>query len=281
MKTSAPQTPDLPEFSEKTKKVFWKKGTCSQTFNYILDREFDHLQPEAEKATDPLAGGILQKGHQCGMLWGASFAVGSEAYRRTNNLNQAVRLAINATQHLIRSFVKRTKTVKCRTITGTDFSKPLQMLNYLLFRGRSCFVLADLWAPEAVKAAEEGLNETIDNDPPALSCASEVLKKMGGSDEEIATVAGLAGGLGLSGNACGALSAAIWKVSLKHVHSNPKKTAFKNPAAKRKLKQFLDYTEGEFMCPKLCGKNFDSIEDHTAFIENGGCRELIEVLAKD
>ena len=40
---------------------------------------------------------------------------------------------------------------------------------------------------------------------------------MGGSEEEIAMVAGFAGGLGLSGNGCGALSAAIWKTILELV----------------------------------------------------------------
>jgi len=37
-----------------------KKGTCSRTFFYILDREFGHPRDEEEKAIDPLAGGILQ-----------------------------------------------------------------------------------------------------------------------------------------------------------------------------------------------------------------------------
>ena len=39
-----------------------------------------------------------------------------------------------------------------------------------------------------------------------ISCASEVAAKMGASDEEMVMVAGFAGGLGLSGNACGALA---------------------------------------------------------------------------
>ncbi|MEN8154414.1 MAG: hypothetical protein ABFR75_10370 [Acidobacteriota bacterium] len=33
-------------------------------------------------------------------------------------------------------------------------------------------------------------------------------------------------------------------------------------------------------CNKICGKKFDSINEHTEFIKNGGCRELINVLAK-
>jgi len=42
-----------------------------------------------------------------------------------------------------------------------------------------------------------------------MSCASEVVRRMGGRDEERVMVSGFAGGLGLSGNGRGALSAAI------------------------------------------------------------------------
>jgi len=66
----------------KTKRVFLKKGTCSRTFYYILNREFGYPMDEEERAIDPLAGGLLQQGYQCGMLWGASMAVGAESLRR-------------------------------------------------------------------------------------------------------------------------------------------------------------------------------------------------------
>lgn len=54
----------------KAKRTFIKKGTCSRTFFYLLDREFGYPLDDEEKAVDPLAGGILQQGYQCGMLWG-------------------------------------------------------------------------------------------------------------------------------------------------------------------------------------------------------------------
>ena len=49
----------------KAKRTFIKKGTCSRTFFYLLDREFGHPRDDEEKAIDPLAGGILQQGYQC------------------------------------------------------------------------------------------------------------------------------------------------------------------------------------------------------------------------
>ena len=46
------------------------------------------------------------------------------------------------------------------------------------------------------------------------------------TDKESIIVAGLAGGIGLSGNGCGALSAAIFIKSLSWHRKNPKKTSF-------------------------------------------------------
>ncbi|MCK7536420.1 MAG: C-GCAxxG-C-C family protein [Marinilabiliales bacterium] len=44
---------------------------------------------------------------------------------------------------------------------------------------------------------------------------------MGGTEEESIMVAGFAGGIGLSGNTCGALTAAIWYKMLEWGKNNP------------------------------------------------------------
>ena len=97
----------------------------------------------------------------------------------------------------------------------------------------TCFNLAENWFPEAIQSAKEGLSlEPIDTSQKSISCATEVAKKMGATDEEMTMVAGFAGGLGLSGNACGALSTAIWMNSLAWAKKHTKKSAFKNKNAK-------------------------------------------------
>ena len=111
-------------------KVFLKMGTCSRTFFYLLNREFGVHTQTQEHAADPLAGGILQKGYQCGMLWGASLAVGAEAYRRYNDTDRAIWIAIKATQNLMDSFKERTNTISCREITHCDFFLSSEMLNF-------------------------------------------------------------------------------------------------------------------------------------------------------
>lgn len=165
----------------KAKRAFIKQGTCSRTFFFLLSREFKNPKEAEGQALDPLAGGILQQGYQCGMLWGASMAVGAESFRRSKNQGQSIALAIQATQHIMKSFENRTKTIECEEITKTDFNNKWSYAKYML-SGKfvSCFTLTGKWAPEAIQAANEGLSiEPTLHTHQAVSCASEVVKKNG------------------------------------------------------------------------------------------------------
>ena len=267
--------------SQDTKWVFLKKGTCSRTLYYMLNREFGHPRETEERAADPLAGGIMQQGYQCGLLTGSVLAVGAESHRRCGDCGKAISLAITATQRISESFSKRAKSVDCLDITEANFSNKLSTAKYFI-SGKfiSCYKLADKWAPEAIKVAGDALSQVQDDLPTeAVSCASELVKKMGGSAEEITTVAGFAGGIGLSGNACGALSATIWKSSLAWCVSNDEKNGYPNPGATNALEAFFAETDYEFLCHKISGRHFKTLDEHTEFIKNGGCKKLIDALA--
>ncbi len=266
----------------KTKRVFLKLGTCSRTFFYILNREFGYSMEEEEHAIDPMAGGILQQGYQCGMLWGASMAVGAESFRRNENQGKVISVAIKATQNIMESFLVRTKSIECEEITKCDWSSKWSMAKYF-FSGKfiSCYKLAEKWAPEAIEAATEGLEleQTEINMP--ISCASNLVREMGGSDKEMVMVAGFAGGLGLSGNGCGALAAAIWMNTLNRVKNQSYKYAMSDSVTENILKAFYDETDYEMCCDKISGQCFKTIEDHSEFIKNGGCKNLIRILANN
>ncbi len=264
-----------------TRRVFWKKGACSHTFFYILNRNFDHLKENEECASDPLAGGIMQQGYQCGMLWGSTLAVGAESFRRYNDRGRAIAQAITATQHVMESFVKRAKSADCMDITNCDFKGKLALVKFLL-TGKPfiCFNLAAKWAPEAIRAADEGLSRELTDLPQTpISCASEVVRKMGGSDEEMVMVAGFAGGLGLSGNACGALSASIWMNTLVRVRGQNYKYTLSDPVIEKIIAAFHKETGYEMECCKITGRSFKTIGEHTEFIKNGGCEKVINRLA--
>jgi len=264
-----------------TKRVFLKKGTCSRTFFYILDREFGHPLEDEERAVELLAGGILQQGYQCGMLWGASLAVGAESFRRCGERGRAIGMTIKATQHVMESFINRAKSADCLDITGCDWSSKSSIAKYM-FSGKfwSCFKLADKWAPEAIQSTTEGLSlDQTDLPGQPLSCASEVVRRMGGSDEEMVMVAGLAGGLGLSGNGCGALAAAVWMNTLARIREKTYKTSFSDPVAEKILKAFYEASGYEMECRSISGKCFKTIDEHTEFLKNEGCAKLLDVLA--
>ena len=265
-----------------TKKIFKEKGTCSGTFYYLLNRAFDNLSEAEERAADPLAGGIMRKGHQCGMLWGAALAVGSESWRRYQDHDLAIQSAILATKRIIESFSNRTDCIDCRKFTGTDFSNIFSTLRFFIFRAGKCFQLAEDWAPEAIQAAFDGLSgHDIEKDVKSRSCATEVVKRMGASEEEMMTVAGFAGGLGLSGHGCGALSAAIWLTSLRWYREHPGKSPYSNREAKQLFKAFSKATDSELSCERICGRRFNSIAEHSEFIDNGGCDHLLKLLSEN
>lgn len=269
------------------KEIFKKCGTCSRTFAHILNREFGHVKEHEERALNPLAGGIMNLGYQCGMLWGAALAVGAESFRRHKDSEKAIAIAVTATQDIIESFVKQSGATDCKDIIGYDLTSIIGMTKFMLkvtlqgMKNSHCFNLAEQWAPKAVEVATESLSVDAKIIKKPMSCASEVVHRMGGSDEEAIMVAGYAGGLGLSGNACGALSAAIWKKMLDWCWENPDKNPpfFNNKTAKKLLKVFNEETDNKMLCSDICGLKFESLEDHTEYLKNGGCRTLIKVLA--
>ncbi len=266
-----------------------KKGACSHTGYFILNQEFGYNKPNEERASDLLAGGLANQGYQCGMLWGCSLAIGAECFRKYKDPAIAAGVTISTVKHVISSFVEKTGTSDCRTITGCDFSKPWGLITYLalnLPKGLTnsiCFNVAEQWLPVAAELAKIRISEAQNSKTnEVISCASQVMKMAGGSDEECAAVAGFAGGLGLSGNACGALAAAIWFRLLWWCRDNPGKVPsyFYNKIVNKHLKTFLTVTNKEMKCSKICGKQFTTVEEHSEFVRQGGCSRIVEALSK-
>lgn len=270
------------EEKNDAKNIFMKKGSCAQAFFFLLNREFGHYYEIEERASDPFAGGILRQGYQCGMLWGVSLSAGAEAYRRCGSLVKAIGPAVYTTRKLMESFKNRTKSHDCMDITDTDFNSKFQFAKFMIFKANSCFNLSKEWAPEAAKVAKESLDTCIThNDCGNLeSCASVLAKKMGATDHQAAMVAGFAGGMGLTGNACGALSAAIWMKSMEWCRNHPGKSPYSIPEVKDIYENFTKIADYKILCSEITGKSFNSIEEHSEYIENGGCKELIEAMAE-
>jgi hypothetical protein len=214
-------------------------------------------------------------------------AVGAESYRKNKDKDLAIAVSVTATQHLVESFEKRSNTVKCKEILGYSLSNVLGIVRLMVtatvkgMENSKCMNLAQDWAPEAIRSGKEGLEEQIELTQKPISCASEVVRRMGGSSEEQLMVSGFAGGLGLSGHACGALSAAIWMKTLKWCRENPGKlpSYFKNKETEKVLDRFKELNGSEMSCHKITGQHFETINEHSEYINKGGCEELMDALA--
>ena len=114
---------------------------------------------------------------------------------------------------------------------------------------------------------------------PHVSCAAMLAQKMGLSDMHAAMASGLAGGIGLSGGACGALGAAIWIFGMKSIREGAGKINYKDPGALEIINTFLKCTDYEFECSEIAGRKFESVDDHAAYLGGGGCAKLIKTLA--
>jgi len=201
----------------------------------IVDSSYDHPLELEELATNPHAGVLLNQGYQCGMLWGAALAAGAQAYRLFGPGPQAETASIIAAQRLVESFRASAGNINCleiihmdlhkKTKEGQSFSSMPDIWGLLkfLFKGGpiGCFRMAVRYAPEALSDINTALLEKpVEVPSPPVSCAVLLAQKMGVSEMHQVMVAGLAGGIGLSGGACGALGAAMWIIGMK----NPEET---------------------------------------------------------
>ena len=223
----------------------------------------------------------MQHGYQCGMIWGAVLAAGARAYELFGPGPEAETRAIMAAQRLVDTFQTCTGEINCFEITDIDKSSSIMKMIYVfLIKGKtlSCIRLSAQYAPIAFKEINAAFSEKIITPPkPQVSCAAMLARKMGASEKHTVMAAGLAGGIGLCGGACGALGAAIWIMTMnKGIDS---KIDFKDSKALDLIEKFLKSSGNEFDCSEIVGRKFENVEDHARFMSDGGCSKLIEALA--
>ena len=160
----------------------------------------------------------------------------------------------------------------------------MQMITYFLIKGGSigCLRMAANYAPEAFREINTALaEEHLPALSPPVSCASLVAQKRGMSDLHTVMVAGFAGGIGLCGGACGALGAAIWIVGMNSLKERGGRIDLKNRRVIAVIDRFMKSTDFEFECSEIVGRRFESINDHAAYLREGGCSKIIDVLASE
>jgi len=236
-----------------------------------------------EHAVMPLAGGIMQHGYQCGMIWGATVAAGAQAYRLFGPGPRAETVAIFAAQKIVESFRSRNNQFNCYEITNINkSSSAMEMIKFSIIKGGiiGCFRMAAKYAPIAFNEIKTALSEThIEAPDPPVSCAAIVAQKMGASDMHTVMAAGFAGGIGLCGGACGALGAAIWITGMNTLREPGGKIGMKDPKSSEIIDRFMKCTDYTFECSEIVGRTFENVEDHAQYLRGGGCAKIIEALA--
>ncbi len=240
----------------------------------VVNASFDQPLQLEEHASMPLAGGIEQMGFQCGQLWGAALAAGARAYQLFGPGAQAEAAALIAAQRLAISFRASYKSINCFEVVELDWKNPnaTQILKFFMKGGPiRCFTSTAGFARTAINEinaafADHQLEALPPQRPAPISCAALLAQKMGASDLHAVTAAGLAGGIGLSGGACGALGAAIWLIEMNRVQAGTGKVEYNSPEATETLDRFLQSADGEFECTKIVGRQFENVTDHAGYL---------------
>jgi len=269
--------------SLKTVKTFLKLGTCSEALVYVLNRAYDRENRLEERSSIPLAGGIFRRGFQCGMLWGATLAAGAEIFSRYGAGSQSEALAIEAAKRLIERFRSSNGAVNCRELTHTDWKSPAKIVLYFLKGGPyKCVRMSARYANEALHEIDGFLTDNTSQAPDApLSCAAETARRLGASEMQCTIAAGFAGGIGLSGAACGALGAALWLLAMEFERQGVKDIWTSEDFSARAetlISRFLEASGGKMECAEICRKEFASVADHAEYLRNGGCAAIMAAL---
>ena len=232
----------------------------------------------------PLAGGIAGMGYQCGMLWGAALAAGAQAFRTFGPGPQAETAAMLATQRLVESFRARTKNeINCLEITKINMqgeNQALPILKFFLKGGPGiCLSKTAKYAKDAFDGIKAAFSEEyFESYPSPVSCATVLAQKMGASEMYAVMAAGFAGGIGLSGGACGALGAALWINSMNHP-AEVNGFNYSDSWVGDMIEKYLESADYKFECAEAVGRKFESVDDHADYLRSGGCTGIIEALA--
>ena len=290
----------VPSITPRSTEYWFNRSlSCSEALFTILNRGHELTLEAEEQAAHPLHGGVLRQGHACGMLWGSALAAGVRAQRLQADAASAGAAAVFAAGRLLEDFQTQAGAVNCREIIDRGLDTMAGRVSYVTSgKHLECRKLAVAFAPRAHAAMDQALMkfqpESLQQPP--RTCTQELWRQVWGEagDREGVMVAGLAGGLGLSGNVCGVLAAGIWALGL-HLYRDrlaPRHSFWKvltqeigigdrlAQAASALRRAFLD-RHGSDLCRAIMAGRFADQDDHSRFVAEGGCREVIAALAED
>ena len=277
-------------------KKWWLRGvSCSEASFTTHNRCAGIEAPLEEQASHLLSGGMMHQGNACGLLSGAVLSAGLQAARRFDDDATRSAATLHAAVRLAEAYPEISGAANCREITGQSLITLREKAQYMREgKAQQCGRLLMKSANRTDTLIDEALTEFAgcDPTPSCTNCSVETFKRIA-SDDELARsgstyVAGLAGGVGLLGRSCAALTVGILVLTLRHyaargshrrdsrllgsLHELGLARFRRRPA--RLLEEFkLEF--GGDLCSEIVGRLFTSPNDHASFIAEGGCREVI------
>jgi hypothetical protein len=282
--------------SREVAKAWWLRCvSCSEGSMTTQMRGFGIEEPTYEQAVHAFSGGFMHRGDACGLLTGAVLAAGFEAKRRFGDAGTRSAAALHAAVRLAAGLPELAGSIDCRDFTETELVTIAGRLKY--FRtgvAPRCGRVHLKWGERAHRLIDRSLTEFAARGPvrSAANCATETMRRcapaVGVPEADAVVVAGLAGGVGLLGNVCGALGAGVFALGVQRYGRRREDrrdsrlrgtvqelvgAAYRGAATK--LRRAFEAGFGSRLCEEVIGRRFDSPASHAAFIEQGGCREVM------
>jgi hypothetical protein len=270
----------------------WFRQTiaCSEVHFTLLNRGANIEMETEEQASHGLCGGVLGQGYVCGQLLGAALATAVRAQKRFRDPEIAGAATLLATCRLADEFHSVAGALDCREIIEGSLTTMFEKIKYVASgKPQLCRKNAVEWAPLAHKLIDKILGEfdakTLKEEP-----ANRAMKTMCALsfEKDAVLAAGFVGGVGLKGNACGALTAGIFALRLRFYRErsgrrdSPVKALLQEASfghtSSTAATPLLDAFRGKYetlLCSKLAARTFKSIDGHSHFIAEGGCCDLI------
>ena len=281
----------------KVRAEFWRRFSCSETMLTLLNRSAGLEQKEWEEASDPLCGGILAGlDCACGVLWGGALAAGMRAYHQIQDEIKARSVALEATRSIVNTYLAKRTAVDCTDVTR------MQRWNMPMFLAKGNLRVCQRQLVEFAPVFDQKIDETIEQAGKAAGCRQcancaanaflRVAEVIGVDAPEGASVcAGLAGGIGLSGNGCGALGASILALNLKYFkeRDRPKHSMIRSNLqgmsigdgwmrqSREVLGKFID-RHGSKKCSEITGRTFATETELDGYLRSGSCESVTDTL---
>ncbi|MHA2250948.1 MAG: C-GCAxxG-C-C family (seleno)protein [Candidatus Kariarchaeaceae archaeon] len=279
---------DVIELVKETKKVLAKTQNCCLCHIVPVQSHYNRTETDLRKAVTGLAGGLNNNGSTCGAIFGGSinFALIQEA---TNNQEISDVDLLRGVNDYVTLFKETFGSTLCKDITALNLRSRIGQLQLLLpWKKNKCLKQAEFGIKHIM--GNTILNsETIDIsvDHCSTKVWEEIKKKNGYEDHYLERMSRVfTGGIGLSGDVCGAISTLIMYLGIKYrkldIGSNPSGSSKSSYARLRNasnvvIESFIDEFDG-VECRTITNEQFIDIDEFHKFRSNVGCERVYDFL---